>query len=159
MNKLLLFLTIFFISNIYAENKNINFDLIEDKKKQRIIFFHMNNCGYCNRMKQITLKDVKIQKTVQTNFTFSNINIDESDTIIFNNKTYTNKDFAHKLEVNFYPTVLFLDSKNEIVYKARGFRSTEKFQHILNFMITDAFEEMSFFEYLENIKKRKGDKE
>ncbi|WP_412724113.1 thioredoxin family protein [Arcobacter sp. 15-2] len=110
-------------------------------------------------MKKITLKDVKIQKTVQTNFTFSSINIDESDTIIFNNKTYTNKDFAHKLEVNFYPTVLFLDSKNEIVYKARGFRSTEKFQHILNFMITNAFEEMSFFEYLENIKKGKGDKE
>lgn len=159
MNKLLLFLTIFFISNLYAENKNINFDLIDDKNKQRIIFFHMDNCGYCNRMKNITLKDVKIQKTIQTNFTFISINIHESDTIIFNNKTYTNRDFAHSLEVNFYPTVLFIDSENEIVYKARGFRSTEKFQHILNFIRTDAFEEMSFFEYLENTPQRKKDKE
>jgi len=159
MYKLLLLLTLFFISNLYAENKNINFDLIDDKSKQRIVFFHMNNCGYCNRMKKITLKDVKIQKTIQTNFTFISINIDELDTIIFNNKTYTNRDFAHNLEVSFYPTVLFLDSENEIVYKARGFRSTEKFQYILNFMITKSFEEMSFFEYLEKTKKGKEDKE
>ena len=67
--------------------------------------------------------------------------------------------FAHKLEVTFFPTILFLDNENEITYTARGFRSIEKFQHILNFMKTNSFEDMSFFEYLEKINEPKEDKE
>lgn len=155
MNKIVFIVIInFFISNLFADNKIINFDLINNQEKQTIVFLHMNNCGYCNRMKQITLQDEKIKKTIKESFSFVSINIDESDSIHFNNKIYKNRDFAYSLEVSFFPTILFLDSENEVIYTARGFRSIEKLQHILNFMRTNAFEDMSFFEYLEKSKRR-----
>ena len=136
-------------SNLWADEKTINLNTLKTNNKQIMVFFHMNNCGYCNRMDKQTFQDFTIKQTIEKEFLMIDINIDEEIKITLNNKTYSARDFASYYEVHFFPTVIFLDDENEISYKARGFRSVEKFQHILNFMKTKSFENMSFFEYLE----------
>ncbi|MGB5868152.1 MAG: thioredoxin fold domain-containing protein [Arcobacteraceae bacterium] len=136
-------------SNALATEQNINFDKIAKNDKQIMVFFHMNNCGYCNRMDKQTLQDKYIKENIKKYFIFIDINIDDQKTILFKNKQYDSKDFANSLDVNFFPTVVFLNDEDEISYKARGFRSVEKFQQILNYMKTKSFENMSFFEYSE----------
>ena len=153
MIKYLLISLFILFSNLFANEQIINFDTIKKDGKQTMIFFHMNHCSYCERMKNKTLEDKNIKKIIQKDFLFVDINISDQYTIIFNNKTYSIKEFTKEIEVEFFPTILFLDEENEIIYKARGYRTIEKFQHILNYMKTKEFEEMSFFEYLENLDK------
>ena len=152
MKYLLISLFILF-SNLFANEQIINFDTIKKEGKQTMIFFHMNHCSYCERMKNQTLQDEDIKESIKKHFLLIDINISNQYRIIFNNKTYTTKKFTDELDVAFFPTILFLDTENEITYKARGYRTIEKFEHILNYMRTKSYEEMSFFEYLENLDK------
>jgi thioredoxin-related protein len=120
------------------------------EKKQTMIFFHMNNCGYCKRMEKETLQNKEIKNIIKQKFGFIDINVDDTNILQFNNKNYSGKQFSNLLDVNFFPTVIFLDNDNEITYKARGYRTIEKFKYILNYMKFKEFENMSFFDYLEH---------
>jgi len=142
---------------LMANNITINLDVMKKSPKLTMLFFHMNHCGYCERMEKKTIQNSDIQKLIKQNFTLIDLNVDEQNSVIFNNKTYTNKKFSVIQDVDFFPTVLFLDENNEIIYKAQGHRTVEKFKLILQFIQDKEFEEMSFFEYYES--KTTHDKE
>ena len=148
-----IFIFTFLYTHVVANDKIINIDTLNTSDKQIMIFFHMNNCSYCNRMDTKTLQERNIKVSIEKSFLLVDINIDNGDKITFNNTVYRHKVFANNLDVKFFPTVLFLDKENEITYKVRGYRTIEKFQHILNYMEAKEFEQMSFFEYLETLEK------
>lgn len=125
------------------------------QKKHLMLFFHINFCPYCKKMENTTLKDDFVQEELNKHFLTLDINTDkQNDKIVFNNITYTNKEYANKLDVHFFPTVLFLDNEGEIIYKVRGHRDIQTFINILEYMKQNLYEEMSFFEYSESLKNK-----
>jgi len=148
-------LFIFFILNcsgIEAQNKILNIDAIIQKeaisKKNILIFFHMTHCGYCKRMEEKTFKDNDIQQSIKNNFVFVDINIDDTkEKLLFNNSSYSKKEFANELDVDFFPTVLFLDRESEVIYTSRGYRKVQKFKKILEYIETKSFEKIDFFDF------------
>jgi len=100
-----------------------------------------------------TLKNSVIQKIVKKSFTFIDINIDEKETILFNKKLYTYKEFAEFYDIDFYPTIIFLDDEFEITYTSRGYRKIKKFQKILEYIETKSFEKIDFFDYYKKNKE------
>ena len=128
---------------------NINelINKIQKNDKHIMVFFHMNHCPYCIRMKKGTLKNHTIQKMIEKDFIFTHVNIDEKSEIVFENKTYSAKEFADYLDIDFFPTILFYDKEKEIIYTARGHRKVKKFKKILKFITTKSYENIDFFDY------------
>lgn len=154
---LLFFLLFTIVSNINANNKIIDINSIinnaSTNNKQVLIFFHMTHCGYCKRMEHKTFQDKKVKQLINNNFIFIDINIDNDEKIIFNNNIYSKNDFAHHLDVDFFPTVVFFDENADITYTARGYRKVEKFQKILEYIDTKSFETIDFFDYYKKDKE------
>ena len=98
-------------------------------------------------MERRTLRNYDIEETLQKEFIYLDINIDDSEKIIFNNIHYTKKEFANNVDVDFYPTVLFFDSNYDVVYTARGYRDITKFKKILQFITTKSYERIDFFDF------------
>ena len=146
-----LFLIISISLYLEADSKILNINTIVEKatqkNKQIMIFFHMTHCGYCKRMEHKTFQDQKVKQLINNNFIFIDINIDHSEKVIFNNNIYSKNDFAHHLDVDFFPTVVFFDENTDITYTARGYRKIDKFQKILEYMATKSFETIDFFDY------------
>jgi len=138
-------------SFLWADHEKINIDELTNKlqknNKHIIVFFHMNYCPYCIRMEKGTLKDKTIQKMIEKDFIFIDVNTNQKSKIIFENKTYSTKEFANYFDIDFFPTVLFFDKEKDIVYTARGHRKVKKFKKILKFITTKSYENMDFFDY------------
>ena len=98
-------------------------------------------------MENKTFQDKKVKKLIGDSFIFVDINIDDNEKVLFNGISYSKKDFAHSLDVDFYPTVVFLDKNAEITYTARGYRKIMKFKKILKYIQTQSFEKVDFFDY------------
>lgn len=147
-----LFIVFFIYSlSLQANATPINIDTLIDKTKKTnqhlLVFFHMTHCGYCKRMERLTLRNFDIEEKLQKKFIYLDINIDDSEKVIFNNKYYTKKEFANNVDVDFYPTVLFFDESADIVYTSRGYRDITKFKKILQFIETKAYERIDFFDF------------
>ncbi|PIF03955.1 MAG: hypothetical protein CSA86_04090 [Arcobacter sp.] len=157
--KLFLFGLFIFIFSIrlQASDETLNIDSLiikaSKEKKQLLVFFHMTHCGYCKRMKNITLQDSNVQKKIKKHFLFRDININDKEKVLFQNQNYSKKKFAHSLDVDFFPTVLFFDNNGEITYTVRGHRKIKKFQKILEYIKTKSYENIDFFDYSKSEKK------
>ena len=144
-------LLLFTNSTLFAKSDIINLDELFKQNsashKHIMVFFHMNHCPYCERMDKSTLQDTKIQNILQKKFIFIDINTDEKKSVLFHNKLFTQKEFAHSLDIDFYPTVVFFDTEKEIIYTAKGLRKIDKFKKILRFIHTKSYEEGDFFDF------------
>ena len=147
----LLLITVFATSmsaNIQSIDLNKTIDAAIKQNKNVAVFFYMDNCGYCKRMKNTTFQDETVKKMIKKDFILIAINISQNNNIIlFNDKSYSNHQFAKKLDVTFYPTVLFFDKNASVIYKVRGYRNSEKFQEILKFIQSNSYEWMDFFDF------------
>jgi len=148
---ILFFIILAIVSKLGASDKILNINnIIENaskNNKQVMVFFHMTHCGYCKRMKNRTLTNSKVKSYMDKHFILIDINIDDNKIVLYNTEKYTKKDFANYLDVDFYPTVLFFDENLEITYTSKGYRKISKFQQILEFIHTKAFEKVDFFDY------------
>jgi len=145
------------ISSLSANTQEINLNSVIDKatkeNKQVAVYFHMNHCGYCKRMGNRTFKDPNVVKKLEKSFVVVDANIDDSQTIVFDKISYSKKDFANSIDVDFYPTVLFFDKEYYVTYTVRGYRDSKKFREILEFIATKSYESMDFFDYERQIKE------
>lgn len=151
LKKVLFVYLIFGAISLFADQDKIDLDRLFkeqlDSQKHMLVFFHMNYCPYCTRMKNQTLQNEKIRKIIEKDFVFVHINIDEKASVILQNKSYSAKAFSQSLDIDFYPTTIFYTQEKELIYTARGYRSVEEFEKILQFIQTKAYEDIDFFEY------------
>jgi thioredoxin-related protein len=128
---------------------NINNIIENASKKDRhvLLFLHITYCGYCKRMQKITFQDKNVQKFIKKDFIFVDINIDDNQNILFNNQSYSKKEFSDSFDIDLFPTVLFFDKANEVTYTVRGYRNSEKFMQILEFIQTKSYKNIDFFDY------------
>lgn len=118
------------------------------EKKHILVFFHMTHCPYCMRMIKNAFSDKVAKEKMEKNFIFLDINIDDAGTIKYKEFSGNKKEFSKNLAIGYYPTVIFIDKNNEIVYAMKGYRKTETFNQILDYVSTKAYLETDFAGYL-----------
>lgn len=146
-----------FATSLSANTQQVNINTIIDnasaQNKQVAVYFHMNNCGYCSRMDNRTLENQDVRRKLEKSFVLVDVKIDDNQTIVFNKTSYSKKDFATSVDVDFFPTVLFFDKDYYVTYTVRGYRDSKKFKEILEFIETRSYESMAFFDYEQQNKK------
>ena len=66
--------------------------VLAKKHNQKIlIFFYKENCPYCEKMKEETLSDINVINIINKNFFPVKIDSRTKDTILYNNKAYSNQ--------------------------------------------------------------------
>ncbi|MGZ8545789.1 MAG: thioredoxin family protein [Sulfuricurvum sp.] len=143
--------------SLFARNIDINAIVKNSVKsnKHLFIFLHRTDCGYCESMLTFTLDDDPVKERIRKNFSYLHINISEDDHITYKNFRGNGREFAKHVGYNIYPSSLFLNSKNDIVYAISGYQEKEKFLEILKCVDSRSYKKMDCeaFDSKINVKK------
>ncbi|MBT8343881.1 MAG: thioredoxin fold domain-containing protein, partial [Sulfurovum sp.] len=133
----LLFL-LFFTSSSFSATETIDIDLLslEAKKENKhlLVFFHKYGCVFCEKMIESTLADESIEEIIDKYFMLVDIGIDDEGGIIHRDFNGSKHGYAKSLEIGFYPTVGFVDGNNTIVYGVIGYRDSDIFSLVLQYV-------------------------
>ena len=139
--------TIFTISS--ASDINIDALTKQAKKSHKLVlvFLHKPRCSYCESMTLFTLADDDIAEKIKKSFIFVDIDIADTGKIIFDGFKGNRQEFAKSLGFNFYPSSVFIDGENEVVYGQAGYKDEEKYLKILRFVESYSYKEMHIDEF------------
>ena len=133
MYKLLLFATCILHITCLSQNTGTNSNALPDSllfrslsmndaltsspNKKIFIYFHIENCTPCLKMKKTTFKDPGVIKLYHNNFTI----------IDFDGKKGEGIELAKKYQVSAYPTFVFTDEKGKMEHKIAGYFNSAEF--------------------------------
>lgn len=136
----------------YSKDGVVSIDEIskeaKEEKKHIMVFFHMEYCPYCIRLMNNAFNDKKAKKKMENDYIFVDVNIDDKDIISYKKFKGTKKEFSKDLAIGYYPTIVFIDKNNEIVYAMKGYRKTNTFNHILDYITKKEYLKTDFAGYL-----------
>ena len=125
----------------------------KEGNKHVMLFFHLDGCPYCEQMVQ-NFDKAFLKGSIQENFEVIAINIrGDLEVAMDEDQTLSEKALAAKIGVQWTPTVVFLNQKNEIVAKTNGYRTPQKFKQVLDFVRHKAYETQTLAGYIEGIEK------
>lgn len=124
----------------------------EEGKAGVFVFFEMDECPFCHRMKTQVFTDPEIQEYIKENLVTVSIDI-EGDVVMTapDGEEMKEKDFAFKkYRVRATPVMIFFDKEGEPVVRYTGPTQTRKeFMQLMEFFVSGAYSEpgMNFFKY------------
>jgi thioredoxin-related protein len=122
--------------------------------KKVLIFAEEQWSVYCKKMKDDVFSNPSVIDSIKSYFYPVKLDISSEKTIVFNKKETTPKEFARHYHIQATPTSIFLDSRGRKLAVQPGFISAKKFEKVLGFIGSGAFQKMNFRTYL---KKHSGD--
>jgi predicted bacteriocin transport accessory protein len=127
-----------------------------ESNKHVILFMTLKFCPYCTKMLKNNFSEgSKLQPYIKENFDVIGLDIKGSKEIAVNEDlTLTEKEYAKYLNVQYTPTLLFLDQSNKVVVRINGYRSSENFKYILDFVKNKEYKNMKLTEYIEKVKNK-----
>lgn len=145
----LLFLACVLVPNIsHAQLNTYQFEQLDSLQKvdQRTVavFIHTDWCKYCKAMQHSSFKDKTIAELLDNHFYLIDLNAEEKRSIHFHGHTFRykptgNDTGVHELAEQLgtiegkisFPSLCFLNAKNEIIYQQGGFMDAEALQKVL----------------------------
>ena len=135
MKKFLFLIFVTICTNLYAVSpafiktmgyessyKNALHKAKKDNKNLMLVFVQ-KSCPWCRKMERLTLQKKEIDSLIKKNFT--PLILDEA----LNN-------YPEKFKAKLFPTILFIDSKNEkLIEKVLGYKNKKEFKKILEGLI------------------------
>ncbi len=119
-----------------------------EQNKRVMIYFHQPGCPYCAKLVSENFSDPGIKKYVQKRFDGITINMwGDREVVSVGNKTFTEKEFALALKVQYTPTVLFLNEQGKTILRLNGYYSPRKFRSALQYAGEHLEKEQSFKRY------------
>lgn len=113
-----------------------------------VIYIETESCKYCTAMHRTTFRQEEVQQLLSQYFYFFKLKTSEKKPLKFLNVDYHFKPTGPDVGVHelaetlattekgtFYPTLIFLDQKKNIVAQYNGFLSAEDLSKILKFLI------------------------
>jgi len=158
MSRAIFFIKILiFIPYISLFALDIDFDIDKSvvdanrSSKHIMLFLHKDNCGYCERM-SFNLDDKIILDAIRKDFILLDINRDDDEIVVYQDFNGTNREFMKALDIDFYPTILFIDSsRDEIVYGLSGYRDSEKLSTVLKYISSKSYKRVDFEEFKDEL--------
>jgi len=111
-----------------------------DENRHVMLFFHLTNCPYCNRMLTESFEADPLKSYIQDNFDVIVINIKGDRDVAFNEEiSVSEKALAEQLNVFATPAIMFLNQDNKAVARVDGYRAPARFQQVLNYVSKKAY--------------------
>lgn len=105
-----------------------------DQGRQVILFFHQDNCPYCNALVERNLSQKHIEDKVRRHFDVIALNLrGDRDVVSLDGKSFTEKSFAQALGIQFTPTLLFLGEDGQLVLRLNGYLPPAEFELALDY--------------------------
>ena len=125
-------------------------DEATEENRHVMLFFHLNDCPYCDRMLRESFEVDPLKAYMQQHFDTIAVNVRGDREIAFNDEiSALEKELAEHLKVRSTPAILFLNKDNKTVVRVDGYRAPERFQHILGYVSSKAYEKRSLSEHLD----------
>ena len=127
----------------------------EEGKKGILLYFEMDSCPFCQRMKNHVFSREDVQKFYKKNFLIFAINIESDEEITdFQGKTMSMKKFAFINRVRATPVFIFYDLKGKPVTRYIGATAgVDEFMWLGEYVAEKAYEKMPFVRYKRMKKK------
>jgi len=133
----------------------------EEGKKGILMFFEMDECPFCHRMKTTVLNKPEVMSFYKKHFKIFQINIEgDVEMTDFQGNETTQKDFSFKQQrVRATPVFAFFDLSGKRVVKYTGPTSSVKeFIWLGEFMLNEEYKKSSFTRYKRARKKAESSK-
>ncbi len=125
------------------------------ENKRIIIFVHQKDCPYCNKFISHNLRDKKTKEKLQKHFSIIDINMfGDKEINYLDGKTYSEKSFAKKYQIQFTPTLIFFNEKSEEILRLNGYIPLKKFNLALDYIKNKEEKTLSFKNYLRKYSKK-----
>lgn len=128
----------------------------EEGKAGVLIFFEMDDCPFCHRMKTTVLNQSEVVSFYKKHFKIFQVNIDgDVEMTDFQGNVTTQKDFSFKQQrVRATPVFAFFDLNGERVVKYTGpTSSVEEFIWLGEYMLHGEYKKSSFTRYKRSKRK------
>ncbi len=129
-------------------------DLQEDiesaaEQNHRVLYyFYQNGCPYCQKFLEVNFSQRDISEKTQEYFDVIAINIwGDREVITADGKATTEKQFARSLDVDFTPTLIFMDEEGESVTRLNGYYPPQQFLAVINYVGQKKENELAFANY------------
>lgn len=122
----------------------------EEGKKGVLLFFELDDCPWCHRMKQTVLNQPEVQEYYRKHFLNFSVDIEGDVEIVdFKGATHTQKEFAEKINrVRATPVFGFYDLEgNQVVRFTGATSSVEEFMWLGEFFIDGHYKNTNFTKY------------
>ncbi len=117
--------------------------------KHVILFFHLNNCPYCEKMLRDSFTQGSVKDYIQQHFDVIAINIKGDGEVQFNkDQSFTEKALAKELKIQYTPTLLFLDKQNNAVARLNGYRSPKQLENVVHYVADNAYKNTTLADYI-----------
>lgn len=129
-------------------------DIADARKhgKRLMIFFHQDGCPYCKELVQANFADKAIADKTRRYFDSIALNMwGDREVTWIDGKTYSEKQFAALLRVNFTPTLLFLDEQGQVALRLNGYYPPRKFNAALDYAGQRLEKKTAFGDYLKKV--------
>ena len=132
-------------------------DLQEDiesaaEQNHRVLYyFYQNGCPYCKKLLEVNFSQRDISEQTQKYFDVIAINIwGDREVTTADGKVTTEKAFARRLDVDFTPTLIFMNNKGETVTRLNGYYPPQQFLAVINYVGQKKENELVFADYWKN---------
>ena len=122
-----------------------------DNNKRLMVYYYQDGCPYCKKLLEDNFSQRDISDKTQQYFDVVSINLWGDKEVTVGDKTYTEKEFAEALKVQYTPTLLFFNEDNKIVFRANGYYSPEKFSALLDYIGKKQETGISYQDYMAKV--------
>ena len=125
-------------------------------KQGVLLFFELDECPFCHRMKETVLNQPQVQAYFKEHFLNFSVDIEGDVEIVnFKGEALSQKDFAFKINrVRATPVFAFYDLSGEQIVRYTGATSSvEEFMWLGEYVVAKAYEKMPFTKYKREKKK------
>ncbi len=122
-----------------------------DNGKRLLVYYYQDGCPYCKKLLQENFSQREISDKTKKYFDVVSINLWGDKEVTVGDKTYTEKEFAEALKVQYTPTLLFFNENNKIAFRANGYYPPEKFSALLDYIGNKQEAKISYQDYMEKV--------
>jgi thioredoxin-related protein len=117
-----------------------------------MVLFTTQGCTYCGEFIERSLRDPVLQRRLRENFVSIGLEIfDDVYMTDHRGEDLPINQFARQQKAEMAPTLLFYGPDNQLVFRAIGYQSPDRFGAILDYLISGSYRETRFPAYLRRL--------
>jgi len=121
-------------------------------KKYGFVDVYTDWCGYCKLLESKTLHAQTVMDELEKNFVSVKLNAESDEVVTYKGKKITQRELAGIWGVEGFPTMLFLNSKGEIIGSFASFAEADLMLKLLKYISSGAREKKVSFEDFMKVK-------
>lgn len=119
------------------------------ENKRLMVYFGQDGCPYCKALMKVNFGEKDIVEKTRAHFVAIALNIwGDREVTWIDGRRMAEKELARVLEVQYTPTLLFLDEKGAVALRLNGYQPPERFRIALDYVASRSEKHHSYAEYV-----------